>query len=235
VKLTVPDISSIEPLGKVFDFIYGRRYFALSTFLRVAAITTVAFSCLILLAKFRLSLFWDVSKHYWNVFLPLFIGNIFFYYLSITKSRFALSRIARLKLRFSWAIFFIVDLALTFIIVLFYTAIWYSLLEKSEPLFGQPTMGFFVFYIMISSPLLNAFQLTTFLNLLLTTVYSVSLMLLMFFNFLGKTAYMRWLVPENILSILRWVLPVKTLPVRSIGIVAGAFVFIFVAAFHAVR
>jgi hypothetical protein len=54
-------------------------------------------------------------------------------------------------------------------------------------------------------------------------------MLLMFFNFLGKTAYMRWLVPENILSILRWMLPVETLPIRSIGIVAGAFVFIFVA------
>jgi len=58
-------------------------------------------------------------------------------------------------------------------------------------------------------------------------------MLLMFFNFLGKTTYMRWLVPQNILSLLRWMLPVETLPVRSIGIVAGAFVFIVVAAFHA--
>src|SRR5262249_15746266 len=76
-----------------------------------------------------------------------------------------------------------------------------------------------------------AFVLTTFLTLFLTTMYSVSLMLLMFFNFLGKTAYLRWVVPENLLSILRWVLPVKTLPVRSIGMVAGALVFVFVAAF----
>jgi len=78
-----------------------------------------------------------------------------------------------------------------------------------------------------------AFVLTTFLTLFLTTMYSVSLMLLMFFNFLGKTAYLRWVVPENLLSILRWVLPVKTLPVRSIGMVAGALVFVFVAAFRA--
>jgi len=79
---------------------------------------------------------------------------------------------------------------------------------------------------------ITAFFLTTFMTLLLTTVYSVSLMLLIFFNFLGTTAYMRWLVPENVLSIIRWILPIKTLPVRSIGIVAGAFLFLFLAVLH---
>ena len=82
--------------------------------------------------------------------------------------------------------------------------------------------------------LFQAFALTTFLTLLLTTVYSISLLLLMFFNFLGKTSYMRWLVPENMLSIIRWVLPVESLPVRSIGIVAGVFVFVSVAALRTV-
>src|SRR5262245_40235804 len=42
VKLTVPNIAGIEPLGRIFDFIYGRRYFALTTFLRVAAVSLVA-------------------------------------------------------------------------------------------------------------------------------------------------------------------------------------------------
>jgi hypothetical protein len=49
VNLTVPNISSLEPLSRVFDFIYGRRYFALTTFLRVAAISIVA---LIVATKF---------------------------------------------------------------------------------------------------------------------------------------------------------------------------------------
>ena len=49
VKLTVPNIAGIEPLGRIFDFIYGRRYFALTTFLRVAAISIVA---LIVATKF---------------------------------------------------------------------------------------------------------------------------------------------------------------------------------------
>jgi hypothetical protein len=80
---------------------------------------------------------------------------------------------------------------------------------------------------------ISAFFFSTFLTLLLTTVYSVSLVLLIFFNFLGTRTYMRWLVPENLLSIIRWMLPVETLPVRSIGIVAGAFLFLFLAVFHA--
>jgi hypothetical protein len=39
IQLTVPDMASIEPLGRIFDSIYGRRYFTPTTFLRVAAVS----------------------------------------------------------------------------------------------------------------------------------------------------------------------------------------------------
>jgi hypothetical protein len=43
VKLTAPEISSIEPLGKVFELVYGRKYFAISTFLRVSLVAILVF------------------------------------------------------------------------------------------------------------------------------------------------------------------------------------------------
>ena len=42
-KLTVLDISSIEPLGQVFSLIFGNKYFGPMTLLRVSAISIAAF------------------------------------------------------------------------------------------------------------------------------------------------------------------------------------------------
>jgi hypothetical protein len=262
VKLTVPDISSIEPLGKVFDFIYGRRYFALSTFLRVAAISTIA----VVVAWFVLRRPDDHILNIWVIIqsdldnlIPALIANIFFDYLSVTKSRFLIDKIAQFHKKYDVIIFIFIDLIFTSIIVLCYVATWELLamvpglfITYVSPAYALDFAGPLLNFVRPSLKLLNfevptldlmgpsyyslfqAFALTTFLTLLLATVYSISLLLLMFFNFLGKTSYMRWLVPENMLSIIRWVLPVESLPVRSIGIVAGVFVFVFVAALRAV-
>jgi hypothetical protein len=261
VKLTVPDISSIEPLGKVFDFIYGRRYFALSTFLRVAAISTIA----IVVAWFVLRRPGDHIVNIWVTIqsspanlISVFIVNVFFDYLSVTKSRFLINKIAQFHKKYDVIIFIFIDLIFTAIIVFCYVATW-ELTAMVPPLwvlntyvspayaldFAGPLLNFVDSLKLLNLPSLNymsptyyslfqAFALTTFLTLLLATVYSISLLLLMFFNFLGKTPLMRWLVPENMLSIIRWVLPVESLPVRSIGIVAGVFVFVFVAALRTV-
>lgn len=227
VKLTVPDISSIEPLGKVFDFIFGRRYFALTTFLRTAGISIIAFAItLFSIAGDPISFLWGVAKEEPITSIVALAINVVFDYISVTKSRILIATISKLHRKYAVIIFIFVDLILTTIIIFGYFDLIHSQLEfdLNAMVYELWTFPYLPFV---------AFVLTTFLTLFLTTTYSVSLMLLMLFNFLGKTTYMRWLVPENILSIIRWVLPVDTLPVRSIGIVAGAFVFIFVAAFRA--
>lgn len=227
VKLTVPDISSIEPLGKVFDFIFGRRYFALTTFLRTAGISIIAFAItLFSIAGDPISFLLGVAKEEPITSIVALAINVVFDYISVTKSRILIATISKLHRKYAVIIFIFVDLILTTIIIFGYFDLIHSQLEfdLNAMVYELWTFPYLPFV---------AFVLTTFLTLFLTTMYSVSLMLLMFFNFLGKTAYLRWVVPENLLSILRWVLPVKTLPVRSIGMVAGALVFVFVAAFRA--
>jgi hypothetical protein len=247
LKLTVPDISSIEPLGKVYDFIFGRRYFALSTFLRVATISIVALLVphFMMIGDTILSFWdvveaypWDVVKAYPYVSILAVTLNILFDYLSVTKSRFLIVWITRFHKKYAVMIFLFIDLILTTIIYVLYSSVTYPMFPKNFPEYVPGTENLEwdqLFHVSFAWSIWTfAFLVTTFLTFLLSTVYSVSLMLLMFFNFLGKTTYMRWLVPENIVSFLRWALPVDTLPVRSIGIVAGAFVFLFVAAVRAV-
>jgi len=230
MKLTVPDISSIEPLGKVFDLVYGPRYFGLITFLRVAAVSTIALavSCF-MIGKEPVSSLWVLGKAYPVGFTLAVTVNIFFDYISVTKSRFLIVALAKLHKKYAVIIFIFVDLILTTIIFIVYATVTRPVMPQTvEELQSVPPIVMQAFTTWIS-----AFFFSTFLTLLLTTVYSVSLVLLIFFNFLGTRPYMRWLVPENILSIIRWMLPVETLPIRSIGIVAGAFLFLFLAVFHA--
>ena len=120
VKLTVPDISSIEPLGKVFDFIYGRRYFALSTFLRVSAISTIALVviCFLFATDPRLtSVLWLAIKAHPLISILACVMNIIFDYLSVTKSRFLIERIAKFRTKYNVVIFICADLITTFLVV----------------------------------------------------------------------------------------------------------------------
>jgi hypothetical protein len=214
----------------VFDFIFGHRYFALSTFLRVAAISITALGVSIFaIEEEPISTLRQILSEpaFYLVFTTL---NVLFDYILVTKSRFLIATIAKSHKKYAVIIFIFADIILTIIIAFVYGAIIFGGFDLAE--FG-PVLDTLILVMAIGT-WVWAFALTTFLTVLLTTVYSISLILLMFVNFLGKTTYMRWLVPENIVSLLRWMLPVETLPVRSIGIVAGAFVFLFVAAVRAV-
>jgi hypothetical protein len=124
LKLTVPNIASIEPLGKVFDFIYGPRYFALTTFARVAAVSIIA-----LLVTFLVYLslrLWTIKDardalegmQAWHRAFIIFVMvvNIVFDYLSVTKSRLLIEWLKRYS--YSAIKFVICDLALTICIVL---------------------------------------------------------------------------------------------------------------------
>jgi hypothetical protein len=232
-KLTVPEISSLEPLGRVFDFIYGRRYFSLTTFLRVAAISIVAL-IVVVLATVRIYVTSRTDLSNVKISYPtnlvitlqlllLFI-NIFCDYLSITKARLLINRITRLKIRVHVILFVVSDLIVTCCILvlngMLYTVTTLVMgIDLSKGFADSPTAG--SFFLLFGVPL-YAFILTTFMTLLLTVLYSLALLCLRVVGVIKKFA-----------GLIQWMLPVQTLPVRSIGMVAGALLFCFLELFHA--
>jgi len=234
VKLTVPNRASIAPLGKVFDFIFGRRYFALTTFARVAAISIIA-----LLVSFLVAL----SLGNWTIkdavealeqmegsdpafLISSVVSNIVFDYLSVTKSRLLIEWIKRYS--YSAIKFVIIDLAVTFFVIVpifvavgwfieifLFTPSWIYHLADATPTIVNVANSYQVVG--------RAFTITTFMSLLLTLLYLTSLASLKFFGLIAKA------VP-----LIQWMLPVNTLPGRSIGIVAGAILFCFLELFFVV-
>jgi len=231
VKLTVPNIAGIEPLGRVFDFIYGRRYFAFTTFLRVAAVSLVALFVTSLvvaggvaqgIAAFR-AMPMDVDG---PMVIKLLGTNIVFDYVSITKSRLLINGITRLKVRGRDALFVVSDLIVTYFILWLYVVFFYGVFVgyfptyyveyKYIPLQLATTAPYSILFPIV------AFTLTTFMTLLLTVLYSLALMSLRVFGALAKAT-----------RLIQWMLPVQELPVRSIGIVAGALLFCFLEVLYA--
>jgi hypothetical protein len=211
VKLTVPNIAGIEPLGRIFDFIYGRQYFALTTFARVSAISFVAIVVAnLIFARGAVSqIAWNLAHTNASVLAQLLIINILFDYVSITKSRLLIKGITRLNIRGRDVLFVVSDLIISCLIVAVYTIIsmmYDTFDEQMERLW----------------PYNFAFMLTSFLTLLLTILYSLSLLSLSVFGAIAKAT-----------RLLQWMLPVRELPVRSIGIVAGVLLFCFLEIFHA--
>ena len=233
LKLTVPDIASIEPLGKVFDFIYGPRYFALTTFARVAAVSIIA-----LLVSFLLSLslsVWtikDAVDALENMQSPdkvlltfSIVGNIFFDYVSVTKSRLLIEWLKRYS--YSAIKFLICDLVLTLLVLNPVTyAIGYfgAMLMIPEPSSYTSSYPERIFTNVLNAYHVagGAFTLTVYMSLLLTLLYLASLILLKLYGLIAKAT-----------TLAQWMLPVQTLLVRSIGIVAGALLFCFLEALHA--
>src|SRR5262245_8730770 len=220
LKLTVPNIASIEPLGKVFDFIYGPRYFGLTTFARVVAISIIALLVVLLPFLSRAKVELNLSEHQDHIKAIFLVAmNLFFGYLSVTKSRLLIEEAKEFK--HSAIRFFVVDLFGTMGMLAAYRAV------VDFAVFGKwgsvKTMlkGELVETIFVSTPI-SAFYLTIYMSLLLSLLYLVSLMFLKFFGLIAKA------VP-----LILWMLPVKTLPVRSIGIVAGAILFCFLEILHA--
>jgi len=212
VKLTVPNIAGIEPLGRIFDFIYGRRYVALTTFLRVAAISLVAIvvASLIFTGGSVNQVAWNFTHSDTTLLMQKLVTNIVFDYLSITKSRVLITGITRLNIRGRDVVFVVSDLIATCFIVVIYTFIeilFFDTLDEQM----EYTRGFDL-----------AFMLTTFLTLLLTILYALALISLRVFSLIAKAT-----------RLMQWMLPIQELPVRSIGIVAGIILFCFLEIFYA--
>lgn len=213
INLTVPNIAGIEPLGRIFDFIYGRRYFALTTFLRVSAISLVAIvvASLIVAGGSVNQVIWNITHSHVDLLIHKLFTNIVFDYLSITKSRLLIKGITRLNIRGRDVFFVVADLIATCFIVTIYTfceILFFDTLDEQM----EYTRGFDL-----------AFMLTTFMTSLLTVLYALSLMSLRVFSAIAKAT-----------RLIQWMLPIHELPVRSIGIVAGALLFCFLEIFFAV-
>jgi hypothetical protein len=219
LKLTVPDTSSIDLLGKIFDQIYGPRLFALSTFFRVSAISAVA-----LVIAFFATKAWThggppvgLLKGFiiWVfVLIMILVMNVLIDYLSVTKSRVLIVLMKGFHTKYRTILFIFFDLIGTSVIVFAYTGVFSP--SPPETLFDVIRTVIDNAGTLLTIPPVFAFLLTTFMTLLLTILYLTS------FKLLARTTHL-----------IHWILPVKTLPVRSIGIVAGILLFCFLEILHA--
>jgi hypothetical protein len=226
-RLTTPDIATIEPLGQVFSLVYGNALFSLATLLRVFAVSTCAF-IVWCIAHGGLGLRGGLAEISLTVLLMLLVINIFFDFLSVTKSRLIIQRFAKkgngsgaFKVILSDTMLTTVILAIYWITVFVVTEIFAFRSFQSGAFghVGNYTFGRnayiaeehdLVFY-MTQIPFLATMAIT----LILSVLYSCSLLLLELLGYLGQAA-----------NLGRWMLPVQTLPIRSIGIVSGVLAFI---------
>lgn len=227
MKLTVPNISSLEPLAKVFDFIYGRRYFALTTALRVTAISVVALIVTSLVVAGgianAIAAFQRTVREDLPFVVNFLLANILFDYVSVTKSRVLIMSITKLTSKGREALFFVSDLLITCFIVWLYAMTFYRILAQTSlpPKYIYIPMELQTAPPSILFPMIS-FSMTTFMTLLLTILYSFALMSLRILAVIKKAA-----------GIVQWMLPVQTVPIRSIGMVGGALLFCLLEIFHA--
>jgi hypothetical protein len=196
----------------------------LPSFLRVALISTAA----LLIILFNLASIIP-SEHFEEVFYPLFqfdfifalialtFVNVLFDYASVTKALFIMRKIVRFG-GVKTISFLLLDFLVTFLIVVLYmfaTGLLHAVFVWS----GK--------FLELSGAVLEggvqlAFFATTFLTFGLTLLYVLAVIVLRFTHG-GKMVSS---FGSKVRSGISWALPVKTLPVRSIGIVAGLLVFL---------
>jgi hypothetical protein len=213
------EASSLKPLASIFDLLYGQSALALSTFARIAAVSTIAF--LIVLAAFDLKdghlPLSTASQYFTKSGTLLILGNILFDVFSVTKARYIIGICLRHPKDYPLAVFFVLDIVGT-IAVLFLYAFWIRLIDPTDP---DDQWRFLWFLGAI--PFIYAILTTSFLTTILTTIYLLSL------------TSLRWAGLTKALAGLLWALPVKEKPVRSIGVVAGGLLFggVFLASLFA--
>src|SRR4051812_14346206 len=79
--------AGIEPLGHVFDLIFGLEYFSFNSFFRVAAVSTItAGICFIATSLLSVATISFQGLDF-KTLIALLIINIIFDYISITKAR----------------------------------------------------------------------------------------------------------------------------------------------------
>jgi hypothetical protein len=214
--------AGIEPLGLVFDLVYGKRWFTLLSFFRVAGVSTIAAVISFIVATYG----YDVAEALRGLSsnVGLLVGlasvNIVFDYISVTKARFILQEtVRREKLRFKSGIFLCIDALITTILVVAYIVVVRSIFIYAFPPTSQWSfLGMFGYFFLIYS-----FGATTFLIFFITCMYLLSLWSLIFIG----------AVPA--LSFMLWILPIKQLPIRSIGVMSGTILFVGLNVFNLVR
>jgi hypothetical protein len=191
-------VFAIDPLGRVFDAAFGRKPNGLPSFLRVALISTLAFFA----AAFAIAIAFHFRSIPWRSgdiakTIELILINALFDYVSVTKALFIMRRIGRGS--GATVSFLLLDFFGTVLILLMYYTVVENLLERSNFGISEMFVG-------------PAFFATTFLTFFLTLLYVVAIRVLV--------------SGSKLRSWISWALPVKTLPVRSIGIMAGSLLFL---------
>jgi hypothetical protein len=213
---TRAQVSTIDPLRRIFDAVYGRKPNGLPSFIRVALISTLAFFAV----AFFFGLIVTSLVFRFVPAIPQTIGviliNALFDYASVTKALFIMERIRRGSAK--TALFLLLDFFGTLLILLVYGLVFVSydmLFGRADAYFGS-----------LGELLLGlAFFATTFLTFVLTLLYVFAVRVLRFAHS-GEGAVVGGLSGSKLRSGISWALPVKTLPVRSIGIMAGFLLFL---------
>jgi hypothetical protein len=211
--------SALDALLAVFDLVFGFGGTWLPSFFRVGVISTIAAFVVVLgwpsnWDSLTLTLTFLFGGNFAAV-IVLVIVNMIFGYISVAKSMFILRRVRNAK--YGTALFFVFDLVATLVVLVAYAIVFESrdvLFPASDSIGIYGTIG-----------LGAAFFGTTFLTFLLALAYVVAAFLL---NLLATERSHPVGVagaPLKAWSTVTWILPVKTLPIRSTGIMAGAVVF----------
>ncbi len=219
VDLSASRLSGIEPLSRVFDFIYGARYFSLNSFFRVAGVSTIAaiisFSIPAILNPQGA---WEnirniaSTRQSFEILLLFLFVNYSFDYISVTKARLIMHGMIVTRLRYTNILFLIVDGVATVLVLNAYAFLFSRVIAFFYPVTEHDMFGWMVMFNYFF--VVYAFYGTTFLIFFLTAMYLLSLWSLIAFGVMP------------VLSLVRWILPVRQLPVRSIGVMAGVILFI---------
>jgi hypothetical protein len=224
IKLSAGRVG-IEPLGRVFDLIYGRPYFSLNTILRVTGVSTVAavisFTVFVLLGQDAENHIRDIfgSQNGIAAFLVLLTLNGAFDYISVTKARIIMDKVVQSDLRYKSVVFLLADAIVTIGILEAYRYVAHDLLVYFFPWKIRGMTAIFSLLPLRYLFLIYAFISTTFLMFFLTAMYLMSV-----WSLIAICA-----IPA--LSFILWVLPVRDLPIRSIGLMSGIIMFIGVGLF----
>jgi hypothetical protein len=223
LEISTPHITSIASLNRIFDRIYGPRYFGVDTFLRIGAITSLALFSLILFVSLIDQPTLELFKGFFQppvVAAVTILINLVFDIASVTKARMIINYIDSKKLPYPEILVLLIDVPATGLLLWAYFYVFLYSLTSVDP--SQSALGP-ILQVLIG---LYAFMTTTFLTTILIVIFCVSISFLRGASYIGSFRIVRWLVPNNIILFLRWILPVQTLPVRSIGVAAGALVFL---------
>jgi hypothetical protein len=236
LKISTPNIVTIEALERIFDQIYGRQYFAFSTFVRISIVTSVTFAIVMFLffiagsqqegavsnglINYITTVLVNLAKDLKLIPMTVFL-NIIFDFLSVTKARIIIHYIISKNIKYPEIVAIAADIPATIILIMVYIIVGFILFSVMTPHGLLLPEGF-----VIEMYGLICFVATTFITTIIIIIFCVTIIFLRAIHYISTVRSLRWLIPNNIISFLRWALPVEGLPVRSIGITAGLLSFL---------